>query len=89
MRDFANFGNRGWCAIRLFWETRPLRDCTWPGNGPVGRKTIPLTWETWKVRDFTNLEIVDGARFLVAGKRNRGACNDFAYLENVAGARFR
>ena len=114
MRDctWPGIGDIGRKTIALSWITWQMRDCAWPGNGAIGRETISLIWVKCPVRDFanfgnrgicaisliwgtrnthdfTNLEIVPGARFRLAGKRNHGPGNDFAYLENVRDARFR
>ena len=77
MRGFANFGNRGRCAISIGRETEH-----WPGNDFAYLETRPM-------RDFANLGNRGWARFYLAGKRNHWPGNDFAYLENMGDARFR
>ena len=89
MGDFANFGNRGICAISFTWKTWQVRDFTWSETGTLAGQRFRFFMKTRLVRDFSNSEIAADSRFHLAGKRNRLAGNDCAYLENVADARFR
>ena len=66
-----------------------MRDFTHPENGPIDRKRFHLFRKRGRFAISLILEIVAYVRFRLAGKRNRCAENDFAYLENAGGAWFR
>ena len=65
-----------------------MRDSARPGNGTMAGKRFRLFWKTWPVRDFANFGH-RGRRAISLGRKTGPlAAIDFAYPENVAGARF-